>query len=172
MDRQQAYKLRARKLYGDVSWTHKIQAKQCDLYETRDTRLKILSIVLVALTSSGIFSGLFLDSRFVDVASAVLAFASLFVTIDREARGYEAKRSACEQATNNFLPLRTRAERLYLKLCCPSEELDADERELDLLQEKYALLCSIMPQTSAKATALAEKAKASGEMKILVDDNG
>lgn len=172
MDRQQSCKLRAKKLYEDVSWTHKIQAKQCDLYEARDTRLKILSIVLVALTSSGIFSGLFLDCKFVDIASTVLAFVSLFVTIDREARGYEARRSTCEQATNNFLPLRARAEKLYLKLCCPSEELDADERELDLLQEKYALLCSSMPQTSAKAAHLADKAKASGEMKILVDDNG
>ena len=142
------------------------------MYEARDTRLKILSIVLVALTSSGIFSGLFLDCKFVDIASTVLAFVSLFVTIDREARCYEARRSTCEQATNNFLPLRARAEKLYLKLCCPSEELDADERELDLLQEKYALLCSSMPQTSAKAAHLADKAKASGEMKILVDDNG
>ncbi|WP_315534473.1 SLATT domain-containing protein [Lancefieldella rimae] len=172
MDRQQTCKLRAKKLYEDVSWTHKMQAKQCDLYEARDTRLKILSIVLVALTSSGIFSGLFLDNRLVDIASAVLAFVSLFVTIDREARGYEARRSACEQATNNFLPLRAKAEKLYLKLCCPNEELDVDEHELDLLQERYALLCSSTPPTSAKSKTLADKAKASGEMKILVDDDG
>jgi hypothetical protein len=43
-------------LYVRLSWSHKIQEKQADIYKNTDKVIKITRIVLASLTSSGIIS--------------------------------------------------------------------------------------------------------------------
>jgi len=64
---------------GGVVWSHKIQEKQADIYETKFKRLETAKIISSSLTSAGIVSLLFTDELWIKIVSALLSFVSIFV---------------------------------------------------------------------------------------------
>lgn len=62
-----------RELYGRVLWTHKTQEKCADIIYKRHVRIKIIQIVLSAVTTTGILVAVFGEIKFVGILSAILS---------------------------------------------------------------------------------------------------
>ena len=58
-----------RELYGRTVWTHKTQEKCADILRTRNHKMKILQIVLSALTTTGILITVSGDNQVVGIIS-------------------------------------------------------------------------------------------------------
>lgn len=154
---------RLKKLYDDILWTHKTQEKQADIYSEKASRWKIASIACVALTGSGLLTGILSSFYIVQVISVFIAATSLFVTVYREAMDYESKSHACAIAATEFLALRSRAE----EVACDADSGECDtarfKGELQQLTDLYGTLCRTAPRTSDEAVKRAEKARDDGE---------
>jgi len=154
--------VRLKKLYNDILWTHKIQEKQADIYSEKASKWKAASIACVALTGSGLLTGLLSSIYVIQVISVFIAAISLFVTVYREAMDYESKSHACAISATEFLALRSRAE----KIACDAVGDKCDKGlkgELQQLTDLYEALCRTAPRTNDEAVKRAEGAKADGE---------
>ena len=158
---------RLRKLYNDILWTHKIQEKQADIYSERGYRWRVASIICVAVTGSGLLTGLFSGLYAFQVVSVFLAAASLFVTVYREAMDYEAKSFDCVRAAAEFLSLRDKAEEIACGAKLDAGRISGPIEGLSQLTALYEALCHVAPRTTDEAVARAEKAKANGEFSEL-----
>ena len=76
MNEEKYKKLEAlvRQLFASVTWSHKIQCKQADIYSDRYQFLKIVTIITSALTSAGIFSVIFANQLWIKIVSALMSF--------------------------------------------------------------------------------------------------
>ena len=57
--------------YASVAWTHKIQEKQAEIYDSRYSIMATINIVAATITSVGIISLLFTDQSWVKFASTI-----------------------------------------------------------------------------------------------------
>lgn len=62
-----------RELYGRIVWTHKTQEKCADILRARNHNMKIIQIILSALTTTGILITVFGENQIVGIVSAVLS---------------------------------------------------------------------------------------------------
>jgi hypothetical protein len=62
-----------RELYGRVIWTHKTQEKCADIVLKRHTSIKVIKIVLSALTTTGILLVVFGDNSIVGICTAIIS---------------------------------------------------------------------------------------------------
>jgi hypothetical protein len=62
-----------RELYGRVVWTHKTQEKCADIILERHVRIKILQIILSAITTTGILVAIFGENKIIGIISAILS---------------------------------------------------------------------------------------------------
>jgi hypothetical protein len=62
-----------RELYGRAVWTHKTQEKCADILRKRNHNMKILQIILSALTTTGILITVFGENKTVGIISAILS---------------------------------------------------------------------------------------------------
>lgn len=66
-------------MFAGVVWTHKIQEKQADIYLSKLNLLEFVRIGASAITTSGIFAVIFLDTYWLKIATAVMSIVSLFI---------------------------------------------------------------------------------------------
>ena len=66
--------------YGGVVWSHKIQEKQSDIYAEKFKRMETINIGAASLTSAGIIAIIFSDPLWLKLISAVISFASVYIT--------------------------------------------------------------------------------------------
>lgn len=69
-----------RQIFASVVWSHKIQEKQADIYLSRYNTLEFFRILLAALTSSGIFTAVFVEDFRLKIVTAIVSAISLFIT--------------------------------------------------------------------------------------------
>jgi DNA repair ATPase RecN len=62
-----------REIYGRVVWTHKTQEKCADIIWKRHMCLKVVQVVLSALTTTGILIAVFGESKIAGISSAILS---------------------------------------------------------------------------------------------------
>lgn len=67
------FEAQLRELYGRSVWTHKTQEKCADILRARNHNMKILQIILSALTTTGILITVFGENKIVGIISAVLS---------------------------------------------------------------------------------------------------
>lgn len=66
-----------RELYGRAVWTHKTQEKCADILRNCNHTMKVIQIILSALTTTGILVAIFGDNKTIGIISAILS-ACLF----------------------------------------------------------------------------------------------
>ncbi len=155
---------------GGVVWSHKIQEKQADIYESKFKRLETAKIISSSLTSAGIVSLLFTDELWIKIVSALLSFVSIFVgaffkSFDLRTMVVQHKKTA-----NELLTIRDTLKLLILQI-----HLKQDEPKI--LYEKYEqtvnqlhMVYSEAPNTSDKAVELASKALKKTKDNTFFDD--
>lgn len=70
-----------REYYTRVVWSHKIQEKQADIYAQNFRRMELINIALVSASAVGIVAIILQDQFWIKIASALVAFASIFTTL-------------------------------------------------------------------------------------------
>lgn len=69
-----------RDTFSRVVWSHKIQEKQADIYQSQYTVLMVVNIFSSSLTSAGIVSLLWFDELYIKIISALLSFVTVSVS--------------------------------------------------------------------------------------------
>lgn len=69
-----------RELFGRTVWTHKTQEKCADILNSRNHTIKVVQIILSALTTTGILITVFGDNDIVGIISATISTILLILT--------------------------------------------------------------------------------------------
>lgn len=154
-----------RQIFASVVWTHKIQEKQADLYKKRYKLIETIKIISSTLTSSGIFSVLFVDGYWLKVVSAILSAFSLFVTIYCETYDLKMEASIHKKSALVLLRLRERIISILSDIKCNKisyEEIIVAKEEV---YKSYFAICEESKDAEEKAVKLA-----SANLKIRKDN--
>lgn len=66
--------------YSGVVWSHKIQEKQSDIYAEKFKKMETINIGAASITSVGIIAMVFTDPLWLKLVSALVSFASVYIT--------------------------------------------------------------------------------------------
>lgn len=147
-----------RECYGRVVWTHKTHEKCADILNTRQDRLKLLQILLSALTTSGIVVTVIGNSKTVGVISAIISIS--LTILNAYAKKYDLGGMAQKHADAAVSIWNIRENYLSLLTDISACNLSCDEvRQLrDKLQSDLHKIYKGSPRTINKAYQLASKA--------------
>lgn len=146
-------------------WTHKIQEKQADIYLEQYNRLEFIRISLSALTSSGIFTVIFVDNFWLKLITAIVSAISLFIST--YFKTYDLKLLQKEHKKSALLFLKLREE--LVSVLCDIKMNKYTEEELlkkrdDLINKKVEIANNTL-DASEKAVK-----KASESLKVKQDN--
>ena len=147
-----------RQTIASVSWSHKIQRKQGDIYGSWYGSLNLINIIASALTSAGILAVIFADGIWLKVGSAILSFAvtaisSFFKTVNLSSLEKENIKSA-----NELWAIRSRLLILLIEIGVGEKEYRVLMTEYEAIQEDLKIVYSEAPTTTKRAVKLAQKA--------------
>ena len=143
----------------NVSWTHKIQVCQYDIYIQRKNCMSLVKIVIASLTSVGLGSSLLeffpKYQHFIVFGTFCLSFATTIITtIDKE-NDYEKLSLQNKTASEQYFLLREKSMELLYRLCS-GETIDSIEVDFIELKENRNLTNSELPYTSPRAVVSAQ----------------
>lgn len=147
--------------YIKVTWTHKIQECQADIYLKKSDRVQTYISMLTGLTAAGTLATImpFLPDKIVGSITALLAFALSYFTYRYKDGILESKARECKQYASKVHHLRN----LYCSLLADMKaEVISDDnvmaRRNQLEQLENELYSQQVPHTTSVAVALATKA--------------
>lgn len=86
-----------RECYGRVVWTHKVQEKCSDILVTKNANLKLIQIIMSAITTTGIFVTVFGDCKWVGIMSALIS--TLLLILNTYTKKYDLGEIAQKHAS-------------------------------------------------------------------------
>lgn len=146
-----------RECYGRVVWTHKTQEKCADIVLRRHNQVKIVQIILSALTTTGVLVAVFGEVQWVGIATAALS--AILFAINTYVKGHDLGEIAQKhaEAACDLWDIREK----YLSLLADIRANQASAEEVaerrDALQERLFKSYKGAPKTINKAYALASK---------------
>lgn len=144
-----------RECYGRVVYTHKTHEQMADLCTAKLGRFKVAQITLNALTSAGLVGIIVTNETWVELATALVSFLSLFVSAYLKNFDLGATAQKHRDAAAKLWNVRE----CYFSLLTDLPQLprtSAVERR-DELQASLAALYTGAPQTNGKAYREAQK---------------
>lgn len=144
-----------RECFGRVVYTHKTHERMADNCAKQLNRYKVIQIVLTALTSTSAVGAVVTNKAWVEVATALVSFLTLFVTTYLKNFDLGSTAQKHREAAAKLWNVRE----CYLSLLTDLPTLDrqaAVERR-DELQTMLAALYQAAPQTNGKAYIEAQK---------------
>lgn len=143
---------------ASVVWSHKIQEKQADIYDTRFKCMETMKIIAASLTSVGVVSLIFTDQLWIKVSSALISFISVFVSAYFKSFDLQIMVNQHKAAANNLLIIRDDLKLLLL-------QIKLQESTTTNLFENYRStvhqldkIYADAPKTTNKAVEMARKA--------------
>lgn len=147
-----------RECYGRIVWTHTTHQKCIDILERKDKWLKLLQIVLNAISVTGIITYIISSNIWLPIISAILTAIEL--CLNMYTLNYDINKEKNEHITlvNKLWDIREQYLSLLIdiKINILTEEEIIEKR--NLLQEKTNEVYSNGPRTNTKAYRLATKA--------------
>jgi predicted DNA-binding protein YlxM (UPF0122 family) len=147
-----------RECYGKVVWTHKTQEKCADIIWIRHRWIKIIQIVLSALTTTGILIAVFGENNVAGIIAATLS--AILFGLNAYTKDYDLGEIAQKhtQSANSLWDIRER----YLSLITDihSELLSVEQirKRRDELQEELLNVYKGSPRTISRAYKKATEA--------------
>ena len=140
-----------RELYGRAVWTHKTQEKCADILRARNHNMKILQIILSALTTTGILVTVFGENYVVGIISAVLS--AILFTLNAYFQKYDLGEIAQKHSESASDIWNVREKYLSLLTDLNSEVLGVEEigKKRDELQSELFNIYKGAPRTLSKA---------------------
>lgn len=147
-----------RQTLAGVVWTHKIQEKQADNYLNRYNLFETIRIVILAVTTSGIVSCIFVDEVWIKIVTAILSAISLFISTYLKSYDFKGLHQIHKETAIQLLELR---EDIISTICdirtnnINKEDLIEKRNEI-----KYEYLSICKNSLDAKSSAIRKASKA------------
>lgn len=148
---------KARRLYAETVWSHKILEKRADLLRKTSSTLQVVSLMCVAATTVGLSAAVFGDNGYATVAAALLSAVALVCELLSCARDYPARAQEAAWSAKGFLDLRETLLSLLMDLRFGPIEGDDAERRIMECSVKYIDLCRSAPPTNDRAVRKASE---------------
>ena len=147
-----------RDMFARAVWSHKIQEKQADIYQTRYKWMETVNILCASLTAVGILSTIFTDQLWIKIVSAILSFATAFIAAYFKSFDLSTLAKSHKEAANKLLIVRNEITGLLTSIKLKEKPVaDLEVRYLALLDNANEVYKDA-PTTTDKAVALAKKA--------------
>lgn len=147
-----------RDTFSRVVWSHKIQEKQADIYQSQYTVLMVVNIFSSSLTSAGIVSLLWFDELYIKIISALLSFVTVSVSAYIKQFNLNAMVKSHKSTATKLLAARDELTCLLMK--CRLQDMSIGElrEQYESLVKKIDEIYADAPNTSNKAVKLAKEA--------------
>lgn len=147
-----------RDMFARAVWSHKTQEKQSDIYQSRYKWMETVSIICASLTSVGILSTIFTDQLWIKIVSAVLSFATVFVSAYFKSFDLANLTKTHKEAANKLLIVRNELTGLLTSIKLRGKTAAELEDRYTELMNKANEIYKDAPQTTDKAVKLAKEA--------------
>jgi hypothetical protein len=147
-----------RELYGRTVWTHKTQEKCADILRARNHNMKILQIILSALTTTGILITVFGENEIVGIISAILS--AILFTLNAYFQKYDLGEIAQKhsESASDIWDIREQYLSLLTDLNSGILNLEQASGKRDKLQNDLFNVYKGAPRTLSKAYKKATEA--------------
>ena len=147
-----------RQILASVVWTHKIQEKQADNYLNRYNLFETIRIIILAVTTSGIVSCIFVDEVWIKIVTAILSAISLFISTYLKSYDFKGLHQRHKGTAIQLLELR---ENIISAIC----DLRANNiNKEDLIKKRNEIQCEYLSicknSLDAKNSAIKKASKA------------
>lgn len=147
-----------RYMYGGVVWSHKVQEKQSDIYSRRFKWMETLTIVVGAITTTGILSLLFIDEFWIKILSALLSFITVLTGSFSKSFDLRSMTNNHKASANKLLSKRNELNLLLMKIKLGQNDIQDLTEQYEKLVNDINLIYQEAPNTTDTAVALARKA--------------
>ena len=140
-----------REIYGRVVYTHKTHEKCAEILESRSNNLKIVEILLSALTTTSILVALFGDGKISQLIATIFSTCSLCLTLYLKDYNLMATAEKHKQSALNILIIREKLFSLIVDLNLGETSIVDLQKRRDELNEELANSLKVAPNTFSKA---------------------
>lgn len=146
--------------YVKVTWSHKIQEKQGDIYADKSKKVKSCICILSTLTSGGAVSSIFqiLDPQIVSILTATFALILSYYTIRYKDGQLDEKSKENKIIAAKLHNLRNKYESLMTEIIAELHEDMEIVKKKDELEQQENTVYMDTPCTTRKAVKQAERA--------------
>lgn len=144
--------------YSGVVWSHKIQEKQSDIYAKKFKTMEIINIGAASLTSVGIIAMVFTDLLWLKLVSALVSFASVYITAYFRSFDLQKLITSHKATANKLVVVRDRYKVLLTEIKLQSDSVVNLLSKYDDLVKETDTIYLEAPSTTDKAVDRASKA--------------
>lgn len=147
-----------RQILASTVWTHKIQEKQADIYLNKYNLFETIRIIVLAITTSGIVSCIFVDEVWIKIVTAILSAISLFISTYLKSYDLKGLHQSHKETAIQLLELR---EDIISVICDIRTNIIGMEdliKKRDEIKYKYLSICK--NSLDAKNSAVKKASKA------------
>lgn len=147
-----------RNSYSGVVWSHKIQEKQSDIYAEKFKKMETINIGSASLTSVGIIAMVFTDPLWLKLVSALVSFASVYITAYFKSFDLQKLITSHKSTANKLVVVRDRYKVLLTEIKLQSDSVaNLLSKYDDLVKETDAIYLEA-PSTTDEAVDRASEA--------------
>lgn len=147
-----------KRFFINVSWTHKIQIKQSDIFLQKKKLLNRVKIVLSALISSGLVAIILVNERIIDIATACVSFVSLTINALDKTSDYEQMYLKTKRDSDILWELREKTLALLSAVSYNTLSEEKITQEFEILFNERKEIYSQLLTASTKAVDQASNA--------------
>ena len=147
-----------REEYGRVVYSHKTQEKCADILLTNLSRIRIVQIVLSAITTAGFIGAVFEAGQFSTVVGLIVSTALLGVNAYTKNYDLGELAQKHKQAANDLWLIREKFLSLLVDISMKEKPIEALQEQRDKLIEQLHTIYSGAPSTTFHAYKKAQKA--------------
>ena len=147
-----------RQKLASTVWTHKIQEKQADIYLNKYNLLETIRIIILAITTSGIVSCIFVDEVWIKIITAILSAISLFISTYLKSYDLKGLHQRHKETAIQLLELREDIISTICDIKCNNISKEDLIEKRNLINNKYLSICKNSLDAKNKAIKKASKA--------------
>lgn len=144
--------------YASVVWSHKIQEKQADIYAEKFKKMETVNIGAASLTSVGIVALIFTDPLWLKLASALISFATVYITAYFKSFDLQKFITSHKAAANKLIAVRDQYKVLLTEIKLKVDSVENLLSRYKELVEKTDAIYLEAPTTTDEAVDKASEA--------------
>lgn len=144
--------------YSGIVWSHKIQEKQSDIYAEKFKKLETINIFAASLTSVGIVTMIFTDPLWLKLASAIISFATVFITAYFKSFDLQKLITAHKATANRLIAVRDRYKILLTEIKLQNDSVANLLLKYNALVDEADAIYQEAPSTTDEAVERASEA--------------
>ena len=144
--------------YRGVVWSHKFQEKQADIYAEKYKKMETLNIAAASLTSVGIVAMIFTDPLWLKLISALISFATVYITAYFKSFDLQKLTSSHKSTANKLIAIRDQYKILIMKIKLEADTVENLIQRYEDLVKKTNEIFLEAPRTSDNAVERARVA--------------